>query len=522
MAIATDFNAQNLIDEEIVAEVKRHKEHIKALNIRRNTYCAVNQLPDDVLRAIFLFVKLEAEASCPYTAFGPDTHAQWVVLLRVCHAWHDQIVGDPQFWTRINLNSPHASKMLVLSKAALLSISVMIPTDVGDSLCPLIDRLISQGPRLRELWMDLPDHTALSKVLTPISSNNSASLLERLTISVERDTGHFSGAAWFGLSSLRSLSLFGAPLPSHAHFESMPHLTHLGIGGIHIDHCATIPWLLSTLKCLPNIQKIIIFGLRGPGADPNFQPVTLPRLQFLQLSSSDASTLSIFNKPIIPTSPSLQIFYERVRIDALRVADISGLKSAISKVISSAMSMKMVSVMLNKDLFELAVHIGHDDHESTHLPQPSFLCWLPCVAQEDMHVLLRLCALIPFAEAPTLSLEGLTANNGHTFIRSSPKMVTLILRNCDIQMLRLLFKSKYSPQPPNPELRCIRFHKACFRNKRGHKNGMYVALRDILQERKLYEMSIRNLTFEECDMTDSQVKYLQELVEVVRVRYLLE
>ncbi|KAJ8462732.1 hypothetical protein ONZ45_g17830 [Pleurotus djamor] len=519
MAIATDFNAQNLIDEEIVAEVKRHKEYIKALKIRRNTYCAVNQLPEDVLTTIFRFVKLQAEASYPYDVFDSETYAQWVVLLRVCHAWHDQILDDPRFWTTINLNAPHASRMLDLSKTALLQISVTASTDNEDRLWSLIDRVISQGPRLQELVMDLPDHTALCKVLSPISSNNSAPVLEWLSISVGRDEGRFSGAAWFGLYALRSLSLFGAPLPSNTHFESMPHLTHLRIGGTRADHCATTPWLLSILKCLPNIQSIDISELHGPDVDLNFQPITLPRLQVLYLSSSTVSTLGIFNKLIVPPSCSLKIMYERVGIRALQVADISGIKSAISQIIPSAVSVKTVSVLLKKHTFELAVHVGYHDHESAHLPQPSFLCRLPSVPEEDMHVLLRVCALIPFGEASTLSLKGLTltVNKGHTFIRSSPKMVSLILGVCDIQMLRLLFKSKYSPQPPNPELQCIHFHQMCFRSKRGHKNGMYIALRDILRERKLYELPIKMITFNYCDIANSQVKYLQELVEVVRV-----
>ncbi|KAJ8520045.1 hypothetical protein ONZ45_g3074 [Pleurotus djamor] len=124
MAIATDFAAQRLVDEEIAAEIKRHHEHIKVLKIRRNSFCAVNQLPNDVLTHVFHFVKLRAEASSADGVFSPRAYSRWTVLLRVCHAWRELIINTPSFWSTINLNSSNAWGMLALSKCALLRIDV--------------------------------------------------------------------------------------------------------------------------------------------------------------------------------------------------------------------------------------------------------------------------------------------------------------------------------------------------------------------------------------------------------------
>ncbi|KAJ8480847.1 hypothetical protein ONZ45_g15510 [Pleurotus djamor] len=515
MAIATDFAAQNLVDEEIVAEIKQHTARIKALKIRRNSYCAVNRLPDDVLKTILLFVKSQAEMSASSRMFTSRPYSQWVVLLSVCYAWHDLIMDDPRFWSTINLNTLHAPRMLDLSKSAPLEIQLRVHTNAGEGLWSLVTRAISQSHRLKRLEMHLPDSTALSTCFNLIAAN-SAPHLELLSIVVDTETGDVSWAVWSTLPSLRWLDLYQAPLPLITHFESMPHLTRLNITlSGNTDQRVTVPWLLRTLNFLPNIQTLSISSLYGPSVDPTAQQVSLPSLRTLGLCSGDATTLSILNNLTPPPSSSISIYYEVVEIDSLRVTDLTGLKLAMSRISSPATSIHAVDISFC-GIFELTIHLREDGPDPARFLSPCIYCSFPSLPEEDTHIFLKLCEVIPLAEISSLSLSWMSPTHGLSFIPSSPKVKTLVLHHCDIQVLRTLNKSNLATHPPNPELRYILFQDTCFYNRRGHKNGMYVVLRNILRERKQYMIPIKKVTFEGCEIRESQVKYLQELVEVVR------
>ncbi|KAJ8507228.1 hypothetical protein ONZ45_g10386 [Pleurotus djamor] len=80
MAILTNFAAQSLIDDEIDAEMERHWDLLKRLWSQRNTHCAVNQLPTDVLEHIFFFIKDDAESIEPFPC---EAYSEWTVLLYV-------------------------------------------------------------------------------------------------------------------------------------------------------------------------------------------------------------------------------------------------------------------------------------------------------------------------------------------------------------------------------------------------------------------------------------------------------
>ncbi|KAJ8507883.1 hypothetical protein ONZ45_g9802 [Pleurotus djamor] len=134
MDIRANFAAQSLVDEEIRAEIRRHEDTMKTLKIRRNTYCAVNQLPNEVLTSIFTMVQLLS--ICPY----PPKRLiwqWWTPLLYVCQAWHEIIMVNPHFWSFISLNSNQAPRMLRLSKEVPLQVSVLVPGSPDERLWSL-------------------------------------------------------------------------------------------------------------------------------------------------------------------------------------------------------------------------------------------------------------------------------------------------------------------------------------------------------------------------------------------------
>ncbi|KAJ8502474.1 hypothetical protein ONZ45_g11712 [Pleurotus djamor] len=521
MALKTDLAAQRRVDEEIAAEIERHKECVKALKIRRNSFCAVNQLPNDVLTHILLFVKLQAEASSDAGAFSSEAYSEWIGLLRVCHLWYDSMQGHPRFWTTISLDSPHVLRMWDLSKAAPLEIMFSVPWDAGDSLLSLVSRVISESHRLQDLEMNAQDYNALSKVLSLIPASSSVANLERLNIVVDADWGEASGTLWSKMPSLRSLRLFGAPLSSIPNPKSMQHLKELliNVRGLHPDQRVSIPWLLKTLRFLPNLHSLDIPNLFGPSVDPDCQPVSLPCLQSLNLVSDDASTLTIFNNLIIPPSANIEIVYMDNHTDAIGSADMSGLKSTVARIVSTVTSVEEIAITLSGLYFEITVTFNLPHEGSSHPPssmKPYLRCTFPPIHSDNTDILLQVCALFPFGETSTLSLAGVAACEGLSFIPSSPKIHTLVLRDCDIQVLRSLVKPKDAPRPPNPNLRSIHFYKTPFRNKRRQRNGMFSLLCDILRERAAYLMPIKVVKFEECNVGYVQVEDLQELAEVVR------
>ncbi|KAJ8502482.1 hypothetical protein ONZ45_g11713 [Pleurotus djamor] len=351
MATATDFAAQELVDEEIAAELKRHQEHIKVLNIRRNSFCAVNRLPSDVLACILLYVKLQAEASNSRmdTSYSPS-YSQCMVLLRVCHTWHDHVMNDARFWCTINLNLPAAqvSKMLARSKAALLQIQLCVPTPSANEevFWSLVSDVLSEPHtlRLQELSVMAFNSYHLSQALAYIPTTSRVPRLERLSIHVKMYWQAVSKLFWSDLPSLRSLTIFGGPLPSTT--PSMQHLTLLTIGPQPSNHHVTIPWLLAALSSLPDIRDVTIQDLHGPNVEPDFPPVSLPRLQSLSLGSLDPSTLSILNHVVTPSSSMVQLLYGSVRPHDMKRADFSSLNSAISRMLAAVTSIDEVIVSI--------------------------------------------------------------------------------------------------------------------------------------------------------------------------------
>ncbi|KAJ8520061.1 hypothetical protein ONZ45_g3079 [Pleurotus djamor] len=514
MAVTTDFAAQDLIDEEIAAEIQRHKEHLQALKIRRNAHCAVNKLPSDVLTYILLFCKLHAEAiSSEHDAFSRHAYSQWIVLLRVCHSWHDHIMQTPRFWSTINLYSPQAWNMFARSKAALLRVQGNSFPRTASPPWPLVQHAISQSPRLQHLSLYFSDCDALSQALTLIPPDSSAPRLVQLEITVEEDLGEFYGRFWENLPSLRSLSLDGFPLPL-IQTHTIRCLTHLRIGPSSLG--VAIPWLLRALEALPNIEDLDISDLNSPLVGSDFPSVSLPHLSVFRVASYDFSTLSILDYLVVPSSSRIELAYGLVETTDLQETDLHALKNAMMRFVSSASSVNAVKISFD-NVFEITVYLPDDIYDPPDFGTPSIYCALPILPGDDTRTLLRLCKLIPLHKTSILTLFGFTATyvgKGYlSFIPSSSSLHTLILDSCSVQVLQQLVMPRNVVHPPNPELECIHFIDTAFHNKKGRYN-MYITLGNILRERKRRMMSIQMVALEGCDIESWAVRGLEQLVEV--------
>ncbi|KAJ8520052.1 hypothetical protein ONZ45_g3080 [Pleurotus djamor] len=277
---------------------------------------------------------------------------EWTTLLHVCDAWYHQIMNTPRFWSVVDLNLPFASRMMALSKAAPLQVSVRVPPDAGESLWSLVAKALSPRHRLQELTILLPDSKAFSRAFNSVPPNSTAPYLEHLTIDVANVEGKFSGYFWTDLPSLRSLSLANTPLPWETH--SMPNLVILDIGTQQYDHRPTISWLLTALKYMPHIQTISVSRLRASNVDPRAPPITLPCLKNLHVGSDDASTLSILNRLFPPALVAAEFRYKDVDTKTLLATDLSALRCTVSRVMATSTSITSVSISFN-DMFRIEV-----------------------------------------------------------------------------------------------------------------------------------------------------------------------
>ncbi|KAJ8507881.1 hypothetical protein ONZ45_g9800 [Pleurotus djamor] len=513
MVIRTNFEAQSLIDVEIETEMRRHEETMKALKVRRNQHCAINQLPNEVLTSIFLALERQAH-------FSPDlvVFERWNALLLVSQAWHDLIINNPCFWSSIHLNSAQPSRFLRLSKDSLLHLSFDLHNSVSERLWKLVLDTISQSSRLQALWMDFSVPASFSRVMDMIPPASSAPHLQQLTIRVsDRGMGEFDGNIWTDLPSLRELNIYGGPLLS-TNIHSMPQLTHLMISTDLPGHQATASWLLGAFRSSPNLEDVHVRDLHGPLIDPRSPRVSLASLHTLSITSRDSSTLSIFNHLDVPSLTILSVRYTKARANVFTLVDLSGLRSTMSGVLTPPKTIHTVdlSMLANEFIFRVYVRPNHPDDK---LLDRSIQCSLPIVPPADMPNLLQVCDLPQLHKASTLIIQQLDARRigpgPLSFIPWCTDVETIVFNDCNPRLLEALLKPDVDHHPPNPKLTRLCFEFTDFRTTEGKANPMFHLLIRIIRERAYHMMPIQKVMIYRCDLRISFVEKLDSLVEVV-------
>ncbi|KAJ8507869.1 hypothetical protein ONZ45_g9795 [Pleurotus djamor] len=208
MGIETDFAAQNEIDNEIANEIARHKERVRALKSQRNTYCAINKMPEEVVLRILLVFKHDLEEW--YSQIG-DSRRRWFTLMRVCQFWRNLVLGCPHFWNHIDVSSPHAGCMLTLAKGAPLKVILREPLSSNKRFWILAGSIMARVAQIREFTLELQNITDLSRVYS-LSTSKNAPLLETFNLS-ERSPNAIEGRdvpdiVWLDMAPIDKLPLF--------------------------------------------------------------------------------------------------------------------------------------------------------------------------------------------------------------------------------------------------------------------------------------------------------------------------
>ncbi|KAJ8488123.1 hypothetical protein ONZ45_g14068 [Pleurotus djamor] len=370
--IRTDVLAHQAIDEQI-----------HALKIRRNTYCAISQLPDEILYRIFAFTKLNAELEQTFP-FSRGRH-QWMnSTVHVCRAWRNIGLNNPSLWTSIDLPAPHTMEMLFRSKSAPLRLFCKIPDDTNNG--EEIDRNQSEFwlsaeaaftdvTRIQEISIrgDTVQCSTLSRLFSlPVdfpshkpTTDSPSPRLELLNIHID----HYITTAppsrllpWGELRYLRNLGLLGVPLPPV--LPSMPNLRELKVGDTP-NHPNSVTALLQLLSGTPNIMDIslklyLTVALPDPAtvaasiaAFPD--RVILPRLGRLVIESNDITTCHIFDRLAYPTKASVHCFYHTATIGPL--TDFSPLRRAYARYARSSFPPASSVPGYGKERFEISVSL---------------------------------------------------------------------------------------------------------------------------------------------------------------------
>ncbi|KAJ8455624.1 hypothetical protein ONZ45_g18894 [Pleurotus djamor] len=286
----------NLMDQRIRTDVLAHQaidEQIHALKIRRNTYCAVSQLPDEILSRIFTFTKLDAEQT-----FGSmRKRHQWMSsTVHVCRAWRKIGLNHPSLWSCIDLPAPHAMEMLFRSKSAPLQLLCKVPDET--------DSAEDNDRNQSEFW--LPAEAAF------------ADMSRIRDISVAGGTVHYST-----LSRLFSLHIHPSvqtPTPS----SSSPRFETLSI---HIHDCITDPTPARLLPWgeLKHLRYLLLLGVPLPPVSP-----FMPHLEFLIIGNTPKHPHSLTAiLRLLNGTPNLLDTSLRLRLSSSRILTASGTQHSL-------------------------------------------------------------------------------------------------------------------------------------------------------------------------------------------------
>ncbi|KAJ8507977.1 hypothetical protein ONZ45_g9711 [Pleurotus djamor] len=331
-----------LMDQRIRTDLLAHQaidEQIHALKIRRNTYCAVSQLPDEILSRIFTFTKLDAEQT-----FGSmRKRHQWMSsTVHVCRAWRKIGLNHPSLWSCIDLPAPNAMEMLFRSKSAPLQLLCKVPDETDSAedndrnqseFWLPAEAAFADMSRIRDISVagGTVHYSTLSRlfslhihpsVQTPTPSSSSPRF-ETLSIHIHdciTDPTPARLLPWGELKHLRYLLLLGVPLPPVSPF--MPHLEFLIIGNTP-KHPHSLTAILRLLNGTPNLLdtslRLYVMTLPDPttviasiAAFPH--RVFLPRLGYITIESNDITTCHIFDRLSYPDTALVACCYQTAPI----------------------------------------------------------------------------------------------------------------------------------------------------------------------------------------------------------------
>ncbi|TCD70234.1 hypothetical protein EIP91_004415 [Steccherinum ochraceum] len=243
------------------------------LRTMRNSYCAVNRLPTELLAHIFKFMHPDSSTSTAFPKhYRPvpyhDSIKLATVLSRVCRYWRDTLKLHPStwttlvFWPRKNRKELHDGlTSRFLFKSGAVPITVYTMTFHG------IACIGQQLHRLRHLFLSLPTSDWTETVATALAS--SAPLLEWLECRADHCTDDlsldrrphlpllFSG----NTPRLRKLRLHGFESWDHRQFHEVTHVSITGCTWLERGAARGTQEFLDRLRMLNGIEELYLASL---------------------------------------------------------------------------------------------------------------------------------------------------------------------------------------------------------------------------------------------------------------------
>ncbi|KAJ8507872.1 hypothetical protein ONZ45_g9796 [Pleurotus djamor] len=495
MGITTDFAAQKQIDRQIAKETATYRERVGALKSQRNTYCAINKIPDEVLLRVFLFVKLGVEKWCQYIS---DARREWFTLMRVCQSWRNLVLECPYFWTYIDASSPDADRMLARSKGAPLEVVLHEPLKSlpsNEQFWTFAAEIMARVTQLEELTLKLQDITDVSRLYF-LSSSKHAPILETLTLS-ERSPDVIEGqdlsdVVWLHMPSLSSLYIYGVPSLPMAFV--VPRLT---IFHLSSSRPISLSWILAILQNSPLIESLDIEGLGPEPSHFTTSPVSLPNMRKFFLHSKWFGGANIFKYLRLPVTAAFEAMFKDTDVPE-EAPDLSGVVSTFSRFASNYSPSRLERIAIEfLPSFTIYVYRPEDEYWLSDCDGglPLFLFSSP----RETPIPVPITSYSPLWNALPLSslhILALTGVKGDTLITTALSLLnttihikTLELEDFDVELLDHLFKLHGAELPMNPELECLIFKRVLYDAKE-ERELLPVVVR-LLRERRRLGIPIR-------------------------------
>ncbi|KAJ8482777.1 hypothetical protein ONZ45_g14832 [Pleurotus djamor] len=516
MRASTDFDAQNLIDEQIA----EHERAIITLKTRRNTHAAISKLPDDIMFMIFLLAKPTEKL--------PEILAWLRSTQRVCSQWKELMLNSPRLWSDIVLNRrpsylATATMMLERAKDAPLDVTVsrLSSTERPDGqFWEVIKRVLGQIHHIRTL--DITSATFMHEITSLLPETALAPLLCDIRLSgyTYLDSQNATPITMFKhlhhLHSLRQLLLAYVRVPDD--LPPIPTLRELTLisPAAQVDYGVTMSWLLKALESTPNLYHLYVREVLANEPTRTIQTarVSLLSLKRLELVLTDLRQSVLFDHLNIPPSAMIDTSFKECRQGELLTRHIIPLSALIARIFTdSDISSIQYTVSIHLPTHLTIKRTTGQRILALALPEPDS----EQHASEYTHIF---ASLSPFLTRTNISVSPYTSifPSIPDLLRALHKLETMSLSSEHERCLPLLRALAHGPNgttPLCPNLKYLEFPFTSFPYPYADEETM-AALEEVILERRENGMPIRKIFLLKDGVRDWEARFkYPELLEGV-------
>ncbi|KAJ7090804.1 hypothetical protein B0H15DRAFT_836947 [Mycena belliarum] len=292
------------VEMEIISrQIEWHYAQISLLKNKRNLLAPISNLPNEILCQIFSVYATES---------GDVSSLKWTKLMLICRRWYDLAINHQHLWSFIEVHGFHTDRdtkrlevQLKRSGAAPLTIKLVYHTSPAFS-----SMVLDHSSRI--VCFDVTGHAAVVLAILPVLPSHQFPVLQTLKLKPDEipDGTHsnFPDEIFDVAPRLKSLALS---------FVDLRLGLLRGLDSLALTRCAeattsiepSFSDLLSTLGSLPGLKSLHLENLISE-LSPGFiyNPVALPRLEFLYLRDDLQYITDLLTHLIIPPTTSLALY----------------------------------------------------------------------------------------------------------------------------------------------------------------------------------------------------------------------